>query len=62
MYNQAVSSVHACTARVFLFLVDHAAIQFTNIQKIQRYLRDTSAIGLLVQYVLVFGRRGLAGR
>ena len=27
-----------CTARVFLFLADHEAIQFTNILKIRRYL------------------------
>ena len=48
-----------CTARVFLFLADHEAIQFTNIHKIQRYLCADEAKGLLVPYVLVAVRREL---
>ena len=48
-----------CTARVFLFLADHEAIQFTNILKIRRYLCADEAKGLLVPYVLVAVRRGL---
>ena len=47
-----------CTARVFLFLADHEAIQFTNILKIRRYLCADEAKGLLVPYVLVAVRRG----
>jgi len=46
-----------CTARVFLFLADHEAIQFTNILKIRRYLCADEAKGLLVPYVLVAVRR-----
>ena len=46
-----------CTARVFLFLADHEAIQFTNILKIRRYLCADEAKGLLVPYVLMAVRR-----
>ena len=46
-----------CTARLFLFLADHEAIQFTNILKIRRYLCADEAKGLLVPYVLVAVRR-----
>ena len=48
-----------CTARVFLFLADHEAIQFTNILKIRRYLCADEAKGLLVPYVLVAVRRDM---
>ena len=47
-----------CTARVFLFLADHEAIQFTNILKIRRYLCADEAKGLLVPYVRTAVRRG----
>ena len=50
-----------CTARVFLFLADHEAIQFTNIHKIQRYLCADEAKGLLVPYVPLPVRRVPAG-
>ena len=50
-------SCKLCTARVFLFLADHEAIQFTNIHKIQRYLCADEATGLLVPYLLVAVRR-----
>lgn len=46
-----------CTARVFLFLADHEAIQFTNILKIRRYLCADEAKGLLVPYVRTAVRR-----
>ena len=46
------------TARVFLFLADNAAIQFTNMQKIQWYLCAETAIGLLVHCIPVPVRRG----
>ena len=46
-----------CTARVFLFLADHEAIQFTNILKIRRYLCADEAKGLLVAYVRTAVRR-----
>lgn len=42
-----------CTARVFLFLADHEAIQFTNILKIRRYLCADEAKGLLVPYYVL---------
>ena len=58
-YTVAVQySCKFCTTRVFLFWADHASIQFTNIHKIQRYLRADEAKGLLVPYVLVPVRRG----
>ena len=51
-----------CTARVFLFLADHEAIQFTNILKIRRYLCADEAKGLLVPYMLVAVRRATRKR
>ena len=65
-YTVAVQySCKFCTARVFLFLADHAAIQFTNINKIQRYLGARylcadEANGLLVPYVPLPVRHGAA--
>ena len=57
-YTVAVQySCKFCTARVFLFLADHAAIQFTNIHKTQRYLYADEAKGLLVPYVPLPVRR-----
>ena len=50
-----------CTARVFLFLADHEAIQFTNILKIRRYLCADEAKGLLVPYVRTAVRRDTPG-
>ena len=50
-----------CTARVFLFLADHEAIQFTNILKIRRYLCADEAKGLLVPYVRTAVRRAAPG-
>ena len=59
-YTVAVQySCKFCTARVFLFLADHAAIQFTNILKLKRYLCADEAKGLLVPYVPLPARRGL---